>query len=398
MDTLIQQAEEINTKILASPKTAMIQRLFQTVTGVPYSEVDPQNGRHAALLAQFMRTISASGTTLEATIKTSATNLSKVKQQADDDDTIEVVDEKLDPVGKEDDDINNDGKVDKTDKYLASRRKAISKNIDEGFYVTRNKGRNQGKELVKSEESDFTQPQVFPTLEKAQEYVDYITSFSSGMPGQIFAYYVSDADMNRVNIDEGNLMQIDQEGKMAKSQLYKMKDMAAELCDMLEDSTQLDGWVQAKITKASDYIASVYHFLDYYNKETKQDDQESLYEAQVPLSFLDPMIMSAAKSIGLKGDSVANAKIIEGTVPTLRIFLNNGQYIDFMRLDGPQPTVQVKIGADTFDLMNMEEKAQAQSELDSLMKLGPFVTGDEEQGEVGGDEAPIEEPIEEPEA
>ena len=40
--------------------------------------------------------------------------------------------EKLDPVGKEDDDINNDGKVDKTDKYLANRRKAISKNIKEG--------------------------------------------------------------------------------------------------------------------------------------------------------------------------------------------------------------------------------------------------------------------------
>jgi hypothetical protein len=39
--------------------------------------------------------------------------------------------EKLDPVGKEDDDINNDGKVDKTDKYLANRRKAIAKNIKE---------------------------------------------------------------------------------------------------------------------------------------------------------------------------------------------------------------------------------------------------------------------------
>ena len=34
---------------------------------------------------------------------------------------------KLDPVGKEDDDINNDGKVNKTDKYLKNRRKAISK-------------------------------------------------------------------------------------------------------------------------------------------------------------------------------------------------------------------------------------------------------------------------------
>jgi ElaB/YqjD/DUF883 family membrane-anchored ribosome-binding protein len=40
--------------------------------------------------------------------------------------------EGLDPVGKEDNDINNDGKVDKTDKYLLKRRKAIAANIKEG--------------------------------------------------------------------------------------------------------------------------------------------------------------------------------------------------------------------------------------------------------------------------
>jgi archaellum component FlaC len=40
--------------------------------------------------------------------------------------------EGLDPVGKEDDDINNDGKVDKTDKYLSKRRKAVAANINEG--------------------------------------------------------------------------------------------------------------------------------------------------------------------------------------------------------------------------------------------------------------------------
>jgi archaellum component FlaC len=39
--------------------------------------------------------------------------------------------EGLDPVGKEDDDINNDGKVDKTDKYLSKRRKAIAANLNE---------------------------------------------------------------------------------------------------------------------------------------------------------------------------------------------------------------------------------------------------------------------------
>jgi len=41
----------------------------------------------------------------------------------------QVVHEKMDPVGQEDGDINNDGKKDGTDKYLASRRKAIGKAI-----------------------------------------------------------------------------------------------------------------------------------------------------------------------------------------------------------------------------------------------------------------------------
>ena len=33
----------------------------------------------------------------------------------------------LDPVGKEDKDVNNDGKVNKTDKYLMKRRKRLVK-------------------------------------------------------------------------------------------------------------------------------------------------------------------------------------------------------------------------------------------------------------------------------
>jgi hypothetical protein len=40
-----------------------------------------------------------------------------------------VVEKKLDPVGKADDDIDNDGDVDDSDKYLKNRRKAISKSI-----------------------------------------------------------------------------------------------------------------------------------------------------------------------------------------------------------------------------------------------------------------------------
>ncbi len=36
---------------------------------------------------------------------------------------------KLDPVGKEDDDIDNDGDVDSSDKYLANRRKVVTKAV-----------------------------------------------------------------------------------------------------------------------------------------------------------------------------------------------------------------------------------------------------------------------------
>jgi|TARA_R110002073_G_scaffold3246_9_gene21965 hypothetical protein len=41
------------------------------------------------------------------------------------------VNESLDPIGKEDDDIDNDGDTDKTDKYLANRRKTVSKAVSE---------------------------------------------------------------------------------------------------------------------------------------------------------------------------------------------------------------------------------------------------------------------------
>jgi hypothetical protein len=40
--------------------------------------------------------------------------------------------ELLDKIGQEDKDINNDGKINKTDNYLTNRRKAIAKNIKEG--------------------------------------------------------------------------------------------------------------------------------------------------------------------------------------------------------------------------------------------------------------------------
>lgn len=48
-------------------------------------------------------------------------------KQVPDKDPGRPVKEKLDPVGKADADIDNDGDVDKSDKYLHNRRKTIKK-------------------------------------------------------------------------------------------------------------------------------------------------------------------------------------------------------------------------------------------------------------------------------
>ena len=47
--------------------------------------------------------------------------------QVQEDEKSDVVEEKLDAVGKEDGDVDNDGDKDNTDKYLLKKRKAISK-------------------------------------------------------------------------------------------------------------------------------------------------------------------------------------------------------------------------------------------------------------------------------
>lgn len=53
------------------------------------------------------------------------------RSESDEDTSTSKKKKKLDPVGKEDDDIDNDGDVDKSDSYLKNRRKAIGKAIKE---------------------------------------------------------------------------------------------------------------------------------------------------------------------------------------------------------------------------------------------------------------------------
>ena len=73
--------------------------------------------------------------------------------------------EKLDPVGKEDDDVDNDGDVDSSDKYLAKRRKAI--------------GKAMKNELTKAQEK---LPPALQKAIKAKEKKEKKESYELGTP------------------------------------------------------------------------------------------------------------------------------------------------------------------------------------------------------------------------
>jgi predicted RNA-binding protein with EMAP domain len=66
--------------------------------------------------------------------------------------------------------------------------------------------------------------------------------------------------------DLADMAERDHEVQMARSDLYKLAKYAIKLHEMLKNVSEaegIEGWQQAKITKAADYISSVYHALDY---------------------------------------------------------------------------------------------------------------------------------------
>ena len=67
----------------------------------------------------------------------------------------------------------------------------------------------------------------------------------------------------------------DYEGRMAKQNLYKLHKYSGELFEMLHDYQEMESWVQEKIAKAADYIASVKHYLDY---EMQYPEQENAFD------------------------------------------------------------------------------------------------------------------------
>jgi hypothetical protein len=96
--------------------------------------------------------------------------------------------------------------------------------------------------------------------------------------------------------DMADMAERDHEVQMARAELYKIAKYSIKLHEMLKGVSEaegIEGWMQSKITKAADYIGSVYHTLDYDNspiateshKFTMSDEDVKAYKSKLSEDF-----------------------------------------------------------------------------------------------------------------
>lgn len=85
------------------------------------------------------------------------------------------------------------------------------------------------------------------------------------------------------SISESVLDDSDDSGFMAKSNIYNMIKDAVKLHEMIQDRDELEGWVEEKITLATDYIRTVREYLEYNNvRGMEQPEQPEVTTLSVP--------------------------------------------------------------------------------------------------------------------
>jgi hypothetical protein len=164
--------------------------------------------------------------------------------------------EALDPVGKEDKDINNDGKVDKTDKYLLKRRKAVAANLNEGL----------GNEIGDKVYFRGDIGEKYPSSSGYYGVIEDTTSARNYNMNSIYTVVVYDKNDNEVRTVRGDwtnftnkanntLNEGDHEVAMAVSSLEDIAKAIVELRQQLGNTERnIPGWIQDHIAKAENYI------------------------------------------------------------------------------------------------------------------------------------------------
>ncbi len=147
---------------------------------------------------------------------------------------------------------------------------AIKKYGSDAENVLRGRAINTAKKQVKMKNTDRLK--------------EIITKKLSEKKSKEFPDLTGDGKVTKADILKGRGVELkeelDYEGEMAKSELYRLMQNAQELMSSLDDDTQLEAWVQSKITKAADYLNSVTQYLAYQNTKQGPTDERLDYNIE----------------------------------------------------------------------------------------------------------------------
>ena len=157
------------------------------------------------------------------------------------------------------------------DIYQAMKATALEKAVDrygsDAEDVLRGRAMNVAKKQVKMKNTDRLK--------------EIITKKLSEKKSKEFPDLTGDGKVTKADILKGRGVELkeelDYEGEMAKSELRNIIQNAQELMNSLDDDTQLEAWVQSKLTKANDYLNSVTQYLGYQNTKKGPTDEKLEY-------------------------------------------------------------------------------------------------------------------------
>ena len=157
------------------------------------------------------------------------------------------------------------------DIYQAMKATALEKAVDrygaDAEDVLRGRAMNVAKKQVKMKNTDRLKEIIKSTLSEKK--------------GKEFPDLTGDGKVTYADVLKGRGVELkeeaDYEGEMAKSELRNLIQNAQELMNSLDDDTQLEAWVQSKITKANDYLNSVTQYLGYQNTKKGPTDEKLEY-------------------------------------------------------------------------------------------------------------------------
>lgn len=206
--------------------------------------------------------------------------------------------EALDPVGKEDDDIDNDGDVDDSDKYLKNRRATIKKAIKKKIVDTKPKM----KESVEvQEEEDFEL--VLDRLLEALDQADF-NSFSEDELDKIEETVIDALGVAGRKIASGlKSIVVNKHGNIRGTQNARRDAQA----DSIAKKT-------AKLKKQADSIARVKNAMKARSAEQdrirklqneSKKDSHSMYDGDNSMAKIGRKMMDMAKN--QRQDAIANA-------------------------------------------------------------------------------------------